>query len=469
MRAHAAFVLVLAAACGGEPPAAEPTADAGVGWTLTDLDPSADVVEVQLVAEVAEVEILAGTSTEVWAYRDGGDPDGVAMVPGPLLDAREGQRVVVHLDNQLPEDTTIHWHGLRLPAGMDGTLAAQQPIAPGEAFTYEFVALDAGYFWFHPHMNGEVQIERGLHAPFRVRGGVEPEVAAERVFALDDVKIESSGALSGDTTQLDMMMGRQGNVLLVNGERDRELSCAAGSRERWRLVNSANGRFFNLELPGHRFLVIGWDGGMLAAPYEVDTLLVAPGERYDVLVELDDAVGESLELLNLHYDRGHDLADPGPKPIMTLRFDREATSAPAALPESWGEIEPIDTTGAIERPIVLTEIMDDLDPDAEPQFFINGEMWPDASMIERPLGTTEIWSIRNDAEMDHPFHLHGMFFQVLDGPMAVVAGYKDTVVVPKETTLRLAVTFDAPGDWMYHCHILEHAERGMMGLLRVAE
>jgi FtsP/CotA-like multicopper oxidase with cupredoxin domain len=458
------------AACGGEPQAAAPsTTTTDVGWTaLTDLDPSDEVVEVKLVAEPAEVEILAGKTTAVWAYRDGGDPNAVASVPGPLLDARQGQRIVVHFDNQLPEDTTIHWHGLRLPAGMDGTLAAQQAIAPGETFSYEFVALDAGYFWFHPHVNGEKQIERGLYAPLLVRGGVEPDIATERVFVLDDVKIESSGALSEDTTQLDMMMGRQGNVLLVNGARDRELSCSAGSRERWRFVNSANGRFFNLELPGHSFTVIGWDGGMLPAPYETDRLLIAPGERYDVLVELAGTLGDSLELLNLHYDRGHDLTDPGPKPIMTLHLDREAAAPLGALPSSWGTVAPIDVSGASERPIVLTEIMDDLDPAAEPQFFINGAQWPDTPPIAQPLGTTEIWSIENDAEMDHPFHLHGTFFQLLDGPMAALGGNKDTLIVPQKTTLRVAVTFDAPGDWMYHCHILEHAERGMMGMLSVA-
>lgn len=467
--AAGAFLALALVACGGDEPAAMALGDElpSVGWTaLVDVDPAADVVEVNLVAEAAQVEILPGKLADVWAYRDGADPSAVATVPGPLLDVQQGQRVVVHFTNELPDATTIHWHGMRLPAGMDGTLAAQQPITPGETFTYEFVALDPGYFWFHPHMDGENQIERGLYAPLLVRGGPAPEVANERVFMLDDVKLESTGQLSTQTTQLDLMMGRQGNVLLVNGKPDRELSCSDGTRERWRFVNSANGRFFNLELPGHRFLVIGWDGGPLETPYETDRLLIAPGERYDVLVELKGEVGTALELLNLHYDRGHDLPDPGPKPVMHLRFDDVATVVPAALPNMWGDTPPIDVSGAGERELLLTEIMDDLDPTAEPQFFINGERWPDVAPIEGALGTTEIWTLKNDAEMDHPFHLHGMFFQILDGALA--GGNKDTVIVPKESTVKVAVKFDAPGDWMFHCHILEHAERGMMGVLQVA-
>jgi FtsP/CotA-like multicopper oxidase with cupredoxin domain len=134
------------------------------------------------------------------------------------------------------------------------------------------------------------------------------------------------------------MVGRQGNVLLVNGEKLPRIDAPAGGRERWRLLNSANGTFFNVSLPGHRLRVIGWDGGLLPEPYEVDNLVIAPGERYDLLVELGGAEGDELELQTLHYDRGHDLPDLGARTIATLALAAPPENPAPALPERWGTI-----------------------------------------------------------------------------------------------------------------------------------
>jgi FtsP/CotA-like multicopper oxidase with cupredoxin domain len=315
---------------------------------------------------------------------------------------------------------------------------------------------------------GDVQIERGLYAPIVVHGGVAPDVAADRVFVLDDVKIEATGKLSTTTDPLDMMLGRQGNVLLVNGHSKATLPVAAGSRERWRFVNAANGRYFNLTLAGHSFLVIGWDGGLLEQPYSTERLLVAPGERYEVLVELQGERGAELALQTLHYDRGHNIPDPGPLELVRLQLTSVAPTAPAPLPTTWGTFEPLVTDASTPvRKLVLSEEEAGL---AEPRFFINGERFPDVTPLSAMQDDVEIWEIQNDAEMDHPFHLHGMFFQVLDvgGTPVEHQGWKDTVNVPQKKTLRFAVRYGTPGTWMFHCHILEHAERGMMGELEIA-
>ncbi len=432
---------------------------------LTDTNPAPTIVEVQLVAGPSTTEYLPNTHAQVWAYRDGGKASAIGTVPGPLLSVNQGDHVIVHFRNELSEETTIHWHGIRVPPRADGTSAAQIPVAPGATFDYEFDAIDAGTFWYHPHMHSDVQIENGLYGMIVVRGGVEPEVAADRTFVLDDVKVESDGQLSTRIDSLDLMLGRQGNVLLVNGQRAPTLQVSAGSRERWRFVNSANGRFFNLVLPNHKFLVIGWDGGLLAQPYSADTLLIAPGERYEVLVELDDAVGGRPVLQTIHYDRGHNIPDPGPQTLMTLDVNVKAEHAAAPLPTSWAvpPAIPVDASTPV-RLFVLTEQEEGL---TEPRFFINGEAYPQSKPTAASAGKIEIWSIRNDAEMDHPFHLHGMFFRVLDidGVPPAVTGLKDTVDVPKQKTLRFAVQYGEPGTWMYHCHILEHSERGMMGEL----
>jgi FtsP/CotA-like multicopper oxidase with cupredoxin domain len=454
--------LLAATACGtsvGDDPDLGPA-------VLPDLDPAPGRVEVELRAAPARWEFLPGKPAEVWAYHDGAS-DAAASIPGPVLELELGDEVVVHFRNDLPEDTTIHWHGMRVPNASDGTLASQAAVAPGESYDYRFSATDAGLFWYHPHIAGDLQVERGLYGAVVVRGGVEPEVANDRIFVLDDVKVEADGRLSTRTAALDVMLGRQGNVLLVNGRKRPSLSVAPGSRERWRFVNAANGRYFNLSLPGHPLLVIGTDGGLLVEPYVTDTLLVAPGERYDVLVELEAEPGERLPLQTRHYDRGHDLPDPGPLDLLELAFGDTAAVPPTPLPEAWGAVEPLSVpVGAVVHPFVLSE--DETNAE-EPRFYINDAAFPDVPMLEVERDAVEVWEIQNDSEMDHPFHLHGMFFQVLDeagvpvGPLA----WKDTVNVPKEQTLRFAVRYDAVGRWMYHCHILEHAERGMMGELEV--
>jgi FtsP/CotA-like multicopper oxidase with cupredoxin domain len=435
---------------------------------LTDTSPDPDVFEAELVASKGITRYLPDGDADIWGYRDGAVKGSHASVPGPLLEVKRGQTVIVHLRNELTEATTIHWHGLRVPNASDGTPSVQVEVPPGGTYDYRFVANDAGTFWYHPHVHSDVQIERGLYGVVIVRGGPNIPVEADRTFVLDDVKLEATGKLSRDTVPLDVMLGRQGNVVLANGVNDGRIVVKSGARERWRFVNSANGRYFNLRLKKHRFKVIGWDGGVIAEPYDVDTLLIVPGERYEVLVELPDAPGTSLTLETLHYDRGHKIPDPGPIPVFELDVDGAAAKA-KALPASWGA--PVDleaSTDAPQRNIKLSE--KEKGEDGLPKFFINEQAFPDVPPIEASSGDIEVWRIENTTEMDHPFHLHGMFFRVLDlnGAAPEHDGWKDTVNVPQKQTATLAVRYGETGTWMYHCHILEHAERGMMGELKLA-
>lgn len=454
--------LLVASAC-GDNVASEPTLAPPV---LTDANPDPNIVEVELVATETTHEYLPGKPADVWAFRDGAVLASRPSIPGPVLVAKLGDTVIVHFRNELPEETTIHWHGLRVPNASDGTPFAQVPVPAGGSFDYEFTLIDSGLYWYHPHMRGDVQVEAGLYAPIVVDDGVAIDVAADRVFVLDDVKLESTGKLSERTDNLDLMLGRMGNVVLINGRQHPSIEAASGSRERWRFVNAANGRYFNLELPGHMFRVIGWDGGLVETPYETASLLIAPGERYDVLAEIAGSPGDTLELRTLHYDRGHNIPDPGP--IDLLAIELGASSVPLTpLPAVFGNVDPIefDTTTPVRR-FVLRE--DDTIP-RMPVFTINNEAFPNITPVRGPSGFVEIWEIDNQAEMDHPFHLHGMSFQTLDatGRLTAPLGWKDTVNVPQESSLRFVVQYGAAGRWMYHCHILEHAERGMMGELEV--
>jgi FtsP/CotA-like multicopper oxidase with cupredoxin domain len=463
----ALFALLLAAAplgCGS--PSSRPPLPVPV--PLSDSNPDPRIVEVEIVAGLASTEYLPGKTAPIWAYRDGQKSGAVGTVPGPMLVANQGDLVIVHVRNELPVPTTIHWHGLRVPGAHDGSMASQTAIPAGGTHEYRFTALDPGSYWYHPHISADEQVEKGLYAPLIIHGGAALNVAADRYLVLDDVKLRGDGQLDENTDPLDVMLGRPGNVLLINGVREPRLEVAAGSQERWRLLNAANGRYFNLRLPGHRFYVIGWDGGLLPVPYVEDSLLIAPGERYEVLVNFDHPPSERLTMQNVYYDRGHNIPDPGPKDLLEIAYG-PAGPPPSPLPTILRQpsMVPVNDNTKV-RPFVLREQEDPAGGLAT--FRINGQRWPEITPIVANRGDVEIWEIEANPEMDHPFHLHGMFFQILsiDGiPPKVPWGLKDTVNVPRGTKLRFAVQLDPPGNWMFHCHILEHAERGMMGELQI--
>lgn len=471
----------VAAACAAPEPSPAAREDRAIELVpLQDTNPDPDIVEVTLVATPARVEILPGKPASVWAYRDGSIPGSAPTLPGPLLEVKQGDQVIVHLRNELDEGTTVHFHGLRLPEPMDG---AHTLVLPGETFEYRFVAGDAGTFWYHPHFDADVQIERGLYGAMHVRESAPARTAGERILVLDDIKIASGGELAGEWTEADIAYGRAGNVLLVNGvpaaiepspgSPDLDavtppvLRGVAGSRERWHLVNAANGRFYKLTVPGHPFEVIGWDGGLIEQPYSADTLLLAPGERYDVLLSLGASPGDALELRMLPHDRGDGAPVSSARTLLGIAL---AAGVPLdAAPDHAGTIQALPVTGATKvRSFALSE---DMHGKYGPLFFINGELWPFNKPIDATLGDLEVWEIENEAEGDHPFHLHGMFFQVLSrgGVPEDRLGWKDTVLVSPNSSVRFAVRYDAPGLWMYHCQIPEHAERGMMGEVLVTE
>ena len=433
---------------------------------LTDTNPDPAIVEVELIASPGTIEYMPGKPARIWGYRDGAIDGSKPSVPGPMLVAHQGDQVIVHFKNELPEATTIHWHGIRLANAYDGSDHTQTPVPPGGTFDYVFTVPDAATFWYHPHIDGALQVEKGLYAPLVVRGAEQVPVDAERVFVLDDIKLAADGDLDSTVDDMDMMFGRLGNTLLVNGQVNATLEAHAGARERWRFVDAANSRFFNLSLPGHSFRVIGYDGGLLVEPYTADTLLLGPGERYDVIVELDGATGDLVPLQSLYYDRARGmLADPGPQSLMTVKLGDRAAPIDS-LPTSWGTFDPIATDANTQR-LVFTLHEDGFPPNT--RYSINGEVYPDVTPTIGTQDAVAIWSINDDVGMDHPFHLHGMFFQVLDvdGIAPAHAGWKDTVIVPAYKTLRFAVRYGTPGHWMYHCHILEHQEGGMMGVLDV--
>jgi FtsP/CotA-like multicopper oxidase with cupredoxin domain len=351
---------------------------------------------------------------------------------------------------------------------MDGTEAMQSPVPPGGTFDYAFQLKDAGLFWFHPHVRSDVQVEKGLYGALRVTSNDEPSVDQERILVLDDVRVLSDGSLPTYLDDESKMLGRQGNILLVNGAALPTFRWRSGSLQRFHIVNVANGRFFNLALAGYRWRVIGTDGGWLPQPYDTDRLLVAPGERYDVALIASGEPGDEVTLMNDSYERGHDTGAEPPLELARFIVTDEPASMDRALPQVSRELERLPD-GAADHDLVLDEGL----IDGVLSFTINGQMYPDVPPLLIPAGGIRRFDIRNATEMDHPFHVHGTFFQILSAngvpvPTADLAN-KDTVIVPRMSTLRLVSRFEEPGRWMYHCHIFEHAEGGMMGEITVEQ
>lgn len=461
VRTSGALATIALVSCSAEATKDAPPADLPDDSRLesvTDENPDPKIVEVQLEAKAATKTFANSPPTAVWTYN--------GSIPGPLIDAHVGDKLVVHFKNSLLEPTTIHWHGVRLPAAMDGTPAMQQPIQPGASFDYTFTLKDPGLFWFHPHVRSDVQVNRGLYGAIRVRGDADPVADQEKILVLDDIKLKPDGSIPDFLDDTSLMMGRGGNTILVNGVANATLRFRPNATVRLRLVNAANGRFFNLALPGVKLHVIGTDGG-LAKPYETDRLLIAPGERYDVMLNVPGPTGTSIDLMTEAYNRGHDSGEDPPLKVATIAVDGQPVSTSAPMPPAGMALQPLPAASET-YPLVLNE---KTLPTGEVVFTINDKTAPDVPALMVPKDGVRAFEIKNDSEMDHPFHLHGFFFQVLERNGTPVAGdalmNKDTIVVPMKSTLKIVTRFDEPGMWMYHCHILEHAEHGMMGMVHV--
>ncbi|MDO8501912.1 MAG: multicopper oxidase domain-containing protein [Gemmatimonadaceae bacterium] len=264
--------------------------------------------------------------------------------------------------------------------------------------------------------------------------------------------------------EIDEENGREGNVLFVNGQVMPTISIRSGEVQRWRIINASAARVYRLAIPGHTFLHIGDDGGLFEHSVEVKDILVANSERVELLVRGTGRPGERTVLQTLPYDRYVPQTRPAdwdkPRDLLTLQYTSRKPVTPVKLPEVLRAIPVLDTTKVTATRLMVLS-----------QGLINGRTHDMNRMdVTAPLGATEIWQIENVVGMDHPFHLHGFQFQVLDRDGVPVSQrtWKDTVNVPRHTTVRFIVHYaDYPGKWMFHCHILDHEDHGMMGVLEV--
>ena len=527
-----------------------------------DLNPDPDVVEIRLTARERMVQIGNGPPTRMWAYN--------GTVPGPTIEGKVGDTVIVHFENKLPEETTVHWHGLEVPANMDGSNISQGAVPPGGSFRYEFKLLRAATYWYHPHIRTNEQIELGLHGALVVHDPGDVEAlglpAREHVLVLDDMLLDETGAVAEPFPEDPLarartrLNGREGNTLLVNGRVTPSDVIRRGVPHRLRLINVANSRFMRVSIPGQSVFRISSDGGLLETPVEVTPialvpdpddpgrmisdpdpdagLLLTPGERADLVFmpRGDDPIRiEWHDIARgrhaLSYDDagniviGDDENDGKAPPVTLLTLKPVGDGGDGAYepPASLGVVEPIDTTGAATVKLEFGHTPSDRNGNLV--FFVQRKAntgqcplppgvpcplpFPLVTPADAPsttVGDTLVVEVNNLTGGDHNFHQHGFFFQHietefvdLDDPAnnrivpAARLEWKDTIKIDRRpgrpmrsrTIARLAMVIDdsgregrveafgkipgeeTSGGWVFHCHVLEHADGGMMSFLQV--
>ena len=434
-----------------------------------DLNPDPHVVEIELEARIETFEVEPGLSVEAWTYN--------GLVPGPLIRVNVGDRLIVHFTNSLPDPTTIHYHGLRVPIEMDGVPGySQPPVEPGGTFTYDFIVPDAGLYWYHPHVMSAAQVGFGLYGAFLAEDPAEVEtvgVADSLVILLSDMAVTDEGELDDPDSggSAGMAFGREGNHVLVNGRKTPRMVARSGAPQRWQIVNAAKSRYYMLDLgEDYIFTRIGGDGGLLEYSVEEDFLVLGAGERADVIITPRGAPGDELMLRSQLHDRGYGSTEMRSiEDLVAITIADQPEHVGGPLPKVTRDIEPFSTEGATEVNLTLTIDQDPVSLQFE--YGINGIPYWEASPVLAELGETQVWNVENTTPWSHPLHLHGFFFMVLDEDGAPVRPYewKDTVDVPFKQTRRLLVRFDEdrPGTWLFHCHILDHAAGGLLSTVHL--
>lgn len=429
------------------------------------LDSRGGRLEVELTAAAGAA--LAGAPTSALGFN--------ATSPGPTLRVRPGDELAVRLINQLEQPTNLHTHGLRVsPQGNSDNPFVR--VEPGKTFDYVFrIPTDhpAGTFWYHPHHHGVVadQVFGGLLGALLVDRGPDLPVTDDRVLLISDTTLDSDGRVVPPSA-MDKMMGRQGELVLVNGQSQPDIPAAPGASQRWRIINGCVSRVLAIRLDGHQLIQVAQDGTFLPAPNPRGPVQLAPGNRVDVVVR--PARPGRYRLLTDVVDRGGmggmmrggSEAISGAATVATMNSvgtPASAPSLPAALPAQTIPSGPVTA----QREIAFTMGMGA----GGMNFTIDGRPF-DAQRDDQTvaLGAIEEWTVTNPSPMAHPFHLHVWPFTVLatsDGTPPSAAP-QDVILIPARGWVRLRIPFTArPGRSVFHCHILDHEDAGMMATVNV--
>ena len=399
-------------------------------------------------------------------------------LPGPTLHLHPGDRVRLDLVNELDEATNLHTHGLHVsPEGNSDNIFRRVEV--GQTARYEYaIPADhpSGTFWYHPHLHGSVadQIFSGLYGAIVITAEGEAEEVPERVLVISDITLTSGGEVAR-VSRAQVMAGREGDTVLMNGQVTPRIDLTAGHTERWRVVNACTSRFLELRLDDHALGLLGYDGQALSQAQDHDSVLLAPGNRVDLLVA--PSRSGSFALRTLAVDRGGmgmmSGGAGGTSPeveLATVQVSPASTSvSPSPPPSLRGSRQPRDLRSVRvdnRRTISFTMGMGM----GGMSFGFDGREF-DHSRVDQQLnlGTVEEWTIANATPMDHPFHLHVWPMQLVEAPYMNPNGapdWRDVVIVPARAQVRVRVPVaDFGGRTVYHCHILDHEDQGMLAVV----
>lgn len=436
--------------------------------------------------------------------------------PGPLIQVPKDATVIVRVTNEIEMPTTIHWHGVRIDNRFDGVPGVtQDPIERGESFTYEVNVPDAGMYWYHPHVREDVQQDLGLFGNLLVTSPDSEYYGPahrEEVFVLDDILMDEQGALPwGNESPTHALMGRFGNVMMVNGETDYRLEARRGEVVRFYLTNVANSRTFNVTFGGAKVKVVASDVSRFEREQWVGSVVIAPAERYVVDVRFDHPgeilIANTVQAIN-HF-RGEfypqvdtlsivTVSDEAAEPDVSAAFDtlREHDDVVAdieAFRPHFGRTPDHELVTTVRVQDLHQSIVLSMEADT---LYVPPMEWNDAMPMMNWLSTAEevTWILEDVATgaqngeidwefevgdvvkirvhntpdsfhpMNHPIHVHGQRFLVLsmDDVQNQNLVWKDTAIVPVGSTMDMLVEMSNPGEWMIHCHIAEHLHAGMM-------
>lgn len=439
-------------------------------------------------AEADGFAVIEARPATVQLAPDGYAPTGIwgfdGRAPGPVLRAAQGGRLQRRFRNALPQASSIHWHGIRSANAMDGVPGlTQAAVGPGGTFDYDLLLPDAGTYWYHSHNRSVEQVARGLHGALIVDepAADRPDVDRDEVMVLDDWLLDPESA------QLDTDFaaahdrshgGRIGNLTTTNGLFDRSMPVRRHERLRLRLINAANARIFSLGLVGFEGWTVALDGMPLATPEPVaDAVLLGPGQRADLIVDVVAGEGESAYLARMEADRA--------APQVTFPVRGAAGLArrgpPAALPANPEDAIELGADalslslemeggamGRLRQAAWNGQVRDAAALARENQFWaFNGTVGlTDTPLARIDRGRSARVEIVNNTAFPHAMHLHGMHFRevLADGGLGPL---RDTALIFGEERREIAFVAANPGDWAFHCHMLSHADAGMMTWIRV--
>jgi len=417
-------------------------------------------------------ELRPGLFTTVWAYN--------GTVPGPSLVVSPGERIVVKVTNNLKVPTNIHWHGLEVPNNQDGPAVT---IHPGTSFTYEFTVMEPGTYWYHSHMPPVLdQLDMGLYGAFIVKDPIDEKYSGDHTFILDDWFLGAKGERLPGTGR--GMMERIGNVMTINGKTGNAIEpllFKQGELHKLRFINASTAAVHKLRITGHSFRVTHTDGHPLVESYSTDTITLHPGERLDVEVAAISTAGTSWGILSedanlriqipIHYASGKvDTVSFPYIPPKSRAFPNIGDAKPnhiLSLSSGMGMHNP--SSGIMGHGMMGGMMGGSMGM----VWMINGKAFPYTDPIRIKVGDVVKIRIQNNDigmmhPMDHPIHIHGTYFQVLsiNGKEPERETWKDTINIPAGKYVDIAFVMKNPGDWMLHCHIIDHEDNGMMTIIK---